>query len=208
MNRLSSLSLSRVLLLLCFLCLAGTTLAQGDPPRTSAGRAPSAVQLGLPSPEELAADLLQQFETIYNGRDAEGYDAMFDRWDFSYEFSPLDRNWGAPEAWGYADEVETARRMFEDPMTTEIDLRLEMKEVAPTLTTLPGGQNPEPIWKVTASAFLKVERMTLYGTETNRIIGHLHEFYFRRGAEDEGRAWKIVYWRDLTGRSGGSNQYP
>jgi hypothetical protein len=199
MNRLHSLLCSRHVVPLCFLFILETAVAQGPSEVNRSAAAPSAADLGLPSAEELATDLLAQFQRIYNERDAEEYVAMFDRWVFSYEFAQRDRSWGAPETWAYADEIRSARTMFEDPKTTRVELRLDEWRVEPADESLPGPDQGS-VWKVTAKAYLKVERKTWWGeTDQREINGHLHEFYFRRGTEDEGRAWKIVYWRDVSG---------
>jgi hypothetical protein len=163
----------------------------------------SAGDRGLPSPEALARGLLAEFQTVYNMRDVEAYSAMFDPWVFGYEFSPGERRPGTGDTWDYAAEVRVSRRMFVDPHTTVVDLHLVLKSVAGASSSdaLPSGLEMAGTWKATAAASLDVLRDA--GEGESRYYGfrdHLHEFYFRRGSEDEGRAWRIVYWRDATRR--------
>lgn len=157
-------------------------------------------ELGLPSPDALGDALLQEFQQVYSARNVEAYRAMFDRWVFSYEFSPLDHAWDAPDAWNFAEEVRTAEKMFTDENTTLVDLRLVSLGVSEASVADKIRGEVSGVWKVTALVYLSVDRESgARGHVEHRLHGQMHEFYFRRGTEDEGRAWKIVYWRDLTG---------
>lgn len=201
MTRLSSRFLTCSFLLVALPLWLGTRGAPEPAGRAASGPSGSrADRLGLPSAETLAADLLTQFEQIYNTRDGEAYAAMFDPWVFSYRFSPLDKGWGAPDAWDYANEVEVTQRLFADPSVKLLRLRLENETVEPASKSDQLPIDPNGIWSVTARVDLCVRRQFQPDLITTQSIrGHRHQFFFRRGSEDEGRAWRIVFWRDLTG---------
>ena len=196
MLRMRSLLQASALLLTTMIALFAATAKEGaarPDPRNQ-------TELGLPSPEALGDALLQEFQQVYDARNVEAYRAMFDRWVFSYEFSRLDEAWDAPDAWNFAEEVRTAETMFTDEHTTLVDLRLVSLGVSEASVTDKIRGEVSGVWKVTALVYLSVDRESgARGTVQHRLHGQMHEFYFRRGTEDEGRAWKIVYWRDLTG---------
>lgn len=189
------------LLILASVALFGASSDRSAQTSSRPAPANASEALGLPSPEALATNLLTQLEDVYNRRDGVAYLAMFDRRVFAYEFSPLDKRVGAPDAWDYAHEINAAQKMFADPKTTVVDLKLVQVAISEASAADQVGIDLDGVWKVTASVFLHVEREAADGRfESYRVSGQLHEFYFRRGTEDEGRAWRIVWWRDLTGR--------
>lgn len=202
MNRLHSFADLRTLVVVAAAIVLGASVGFGRPDSKPAPvRADTAQELGLPSPEVLATDLLTEFQRVYNGRDGAAYAAMFDPWVFSYEFSPLDEHSGAPDAWNLAREVRAAQAMFADPKTSVVNLSLTQEDVLPASRTDSIPIDLDGVWKVIATVFLEVDREMADGSnQHHRVRGQLHEFYFRRGTEDEGRAWRIVYWRDMTGR--------
>lgn len=146
--------------------------------------------------------VLNALIAAYQNRDLDLYEKLFDQDHYKFVFSPADVGGQdpLPPNWGWPEERESTKNMFEEPLVEKIELSFSF--ATPRLVE----EADDP--PVDATHMTYLTELNLIVTTRNPdtgeqdiyvVQGDRHDFFLRQDpneTQDGQPVWKIVEWRD------------